>query len=421
VYETIDLVSDSGLFFIKHWLDSHNGQDSIGGLAVFGVKDMGGCIYETIEEGPHIGRSIIRKCIETDTTDSHALTIVGFNDSIRYDLNLDGSIDTNEYGAIKVANSWGLSIWPPNPDPDYKDGYCCIPYSLMQNDTFLLDENAYICHAINNQPEIVLYSKMTHPNRDTFALQLGFDTIAINQYFNQRPSVWTLTNHHAGSFPLTGFESPNDTLEICLDFTYQYNLYDCNNLGRIYYRPKTWGNYVDSGMLWNATMVDYRWGETFELAFEDLPDTMEYTEEWKFSVDYDLLPFSISNDTTLYTDQIFRLDDTIKEGATLTIGGAHTMTELHLHNADVLIEAGGELILSSYSPIIAKSGDNTILVKGNLIVKNDALIKAENDATLSIIFDNDTLEWNATDCEFDNIQIKGSCAEMDIDNCSFTD
>jgi hypothetical protein len=39
-YETIDLVGDSGLFFLKHWLTDHNSYDTIGGLAVFAVKNM---------------------------------------------------------------------------------------------------------------------------------------------------------------------------------------------------------------------------------------------------------------------------------------------------------------------------------------------------------------------------------------------
>ncbi len=43
----------------------------------------------------------------------HAMTIVGYNDSIWVDINNNGSVDDGEKGALKVANSWGTD-WQDN-------------------------------------------------------------------------------------------------------------------------------------------------------------------------------------------------------------------------------------------------------------------------------------------------------------------
>lgn len=37
----------------------------------------------------------------------HAMTVVGYNDNVYYDLNKNGKIESFEYGAFLVANSWG--------------------------------------------------------------------------------------------------------------------------------------------------------------------------------------------------------------------------------------------------------------------------------------------------------------------------
>ncbi|MDP4120205.1 MAG: dockerin type I domain-containing protein [Bacillota bacterium] len=46
--------------------------------------------------------------------DGHALTIVGYDDTISYDLNGDGIIEPYEKGAFKIANSWGSEYYKNN-------------------------------------------------------------------------------------------------------------------------------------------------------------------------------------------------------------------------------------------------------------------------------------------------------------------
>ena len=56
----------------------------------------------------------------------HAMTVVGYNDDIWCDINANGTVDSGEKGAIKIANSWGN--WSNN-------GFTWIAYDALSNHT----------------------------------------------------------------------------------------------------------------------------------------------------------------------------------------------------------------------------------------------------------------------------------------------
>jgi len=121
-YFKIIITDSTKLDILKHWLSDHNEGDSIGGLSNF-IAMMTGFGYEDahFEEGPEAGKWLIVRFPYYGDTNSHAFTIVGYNDSVRYDFNDDNmftnNVDLNgdhildlhdsEFGAVKVANSWG--------------------------------------------------------------------------------------------------------------------------------------------------------------------------------------------------------------------------------------------------------------------------------------------------------------------------
>lgn len=346
--------------------------------------------------------------------DRHVLTIVGYNDSIRFDVNNNNIIENNEKGAFKVANSWGLD-WPDDQD----SGYCYILYSLFNDtSTFLYGQYAFICYAsAYYSPELTIKAKVVHPNRKYFFDEIGCDSLAGNTSPSRKQSLFALGNGDAGTCKLTGCNANTDTLEIAIDFSYLLDTDPAKNIGEIYFRPYTNGDYQDSSWVSYISLIDNRWGEKFELPLSNIPGEMEVSPQWKFSVDYDLLPFAITEDTTVSTDQIYRLSGTIKSGAKLQLGEANTEMELHLHDAEVIIEVGGTLYLSDSNSIIAKSGDNRIIVQGNLVIEPNALVKSEGDATLTIEFANDTLEWEVNRCTFDSVYFTGYCASNVFDSC----
>jgi len=125
--------TEEGILALKHWLHDHMGEGNHGGMASF---------YACSPWNPEI--------LDADTPEGgkyvmtwfypwavHAMTIVGYNDSIRWDYNNDGQytnhIDINEdsimdprdweIGAFKFVNSYG---------EDWLDsGYCYLMYKCL--------------------------------------------------------------------------------------------------------------------------------------------------------------------------------------------------------------------------------------------------------------------------------------------------
>lgn len=55
----------------------------------------------------------------------HAVTVVGYNDTIWFDIDGDNIQDANEIGAYKIANSWGTDA------SNHNDGFLWVLYSAM--------------------------------------------------------------------------------------------------------------------------------------------------------------------------------------------------------------------------------------------------------------------------------------------------
>jgi cellulosome protein dockerin type I len=70
-------------------------------------------------------RIAYRTCVESSS--GHALTIVGYDDTVWSDINGNGKVDNAELGAFKIANSWG---------DDYEnDGYVWVSYDTLRKTT----------------------------------------------------------------------------------------------------------------------------------------------------------------------------------------------------------------------------------------------------------------------------------------------
>jgi hypothetical protein len=127
---------EEGLLTLKHWLSHHGGGSETGGVASF----MASSPYNlnTLPEGsPQAGKKVITSWYPEA---SHGMTIIGYNDSIRYDYNGDGQytnhIDLNgdgiidmrdrEIGALKFCNSYG-ETWADS-------GFAYMMYKTLADD-----------------------------------------------------------------------------------------------------------------------------------------------------------------------------------------------------------------------------------------------------------------------------------------------
>ncbi|NLS91353.1 MAG: C1 family peptidase, partial [Planctomycetaceae bacterium] len=63
------------------------------------------------------------------TNGGHVMTVVGYDDSIWVDINSNGTIDSGEKGAFRIANSWGTS-WSPGGVND--GGFTWLAYDALK-------------------------------------------------------------------------------------------------------------------------------------------------------------------------------------------------------------------------------------------------------------------------------------------------
>ena len=126
-------MTEEGALAWKRWLYNHNGDESFHAGGVIGVGlASSGLAYTTIPSttaNNNAGVTGMYYLTHWGTGVDHAMTVVGYDDRIEFDLDGDGTkgsssnkFGQNETGAWIVANSWGSS-WCNN-------GFIYVPYAL---------------------------------------------------------------------------------------------------------------------------------------------------------------------------------------------------------------------------------------------------------------------------------------------------
>jgi hypothetical protein len=117
---SIPVNTEEGLLILKNYLFDHLDGSSTGGVACFSASShfVTGSMEKIPPGTPEEGKDILIAFFPIAT---HGMTIVGYNDSIRYDLNGDGQFTNDmditgdgevdlkdwEIGAYRIANSYG--------------------------------------------------------------------------------------------------------------------------------------------------------------------------------------------------------------------------------------------------------------------------------------------------------------------------
>lgn len=117
---------------------------------------------------------------EQELNGSHAMTIVGYDDSICFDLNGDNDIQDYEKGAFKLANSWGTE--------DYgNDGYIWILYDALnlysnvealnfEDRTEVFFRNSYCNMTVKNyDPKVTAEVTLNFKNRLDLQIDIEYD------------------------------------------------------------------------------------------------------------------------------------------------------------------------------------------------------------------------------------------------------
>jgi len=222
---TIKTNTPKGILTLKNWIYNHLGESPEGGIASFyiGWRDVKTLAAGTPEAGKHIVTDFYAPA-------SHAMTIVGYNDSIRYDYNNDGlftnTIDLNndgiidvrdwEIGGCKFVNSYGYS--------DYDSGFCYMMYRTLAegyNKGGIWNNAVHVVKVKKDyKPLLTMKIRLKHIKRSAIRLQAGVSAVAASllpDYTMEFP----IFNFQGGDFPMQG-PGNHDTLnsiEFGLDIT----------------------------------------------------------------------------------------------------------------------------------------------------------------------------------------------------------
>ena len=223
----IDVSTPEGLQSLKQWFYDHADGSPTGGVVCFGGGVYGNFQTNTLPSGtPEAGKTVVTSW---DADVNHAMTFVGYNDSIRFDYNNDGqytnNIDINgdgivnmrdwEIGGVKMVNSWGNS-WG-------NSGKAYVMYKTLAEPTATGGIWNNIVHLITVKPEssplLTMKAVVKHTSRNKIKISAGVTTdlsATVPDYTISFP----LFNYQGGGLYMQGgYSEAEKTLEMGLDIT----------------------------------------------------------------------------------------------------------------------------------------------------------------------------------------------------------
>lgn len=266
----IQVGTPEGLDVFKHWINDHLDGSAAGGVGSFYSQYMSAS--NTLPAGtPEAGKYVLTYF---GGSANHAQTIVGYNDSIRYDYNNDGQytndIDINsdgvvdmkdwEIGGFKMVQSYGgVPGWGD-------DGFAYMMYKTVADN---LGEGGIWNHCVyvlnvkeTCEPQATMKVTITHDKRDRLKVVAG---VANNvsathpEYIMEFPII---NYHGGGQYMQGGWDiNANKTLEFGLDIS---PLLSYINLGQeVKFFLQVYENDLNhngNGLINSFSVIDYTGG-----------------------------------------------------------------------------------------------------------------------------------------------------------------
>jgi len=254
-----------GFMTLKYWLFDHLDGSPVGGLASFYANQP--YQYSLPPGTPEAGKHV---CIGWSSSSSHALTIVGWNDSIRWDYNNDGQytndIDINgdeiidmkdwEIGGFKFVNSYGgVPGWGD-------EGFCYMMYKTVA-DKF--GEGGYWNSTSNVlrvkedcSPQITYKVKIKYTCRNQLNVTAGVSS-NISATEPEHEISFPIFNNQGSCLYMQGGETEEDkTIEFGLDVTPLLNYVPSGQPAKFFLQVQedeitSWG----VGEVKKFTLIDY--------------------------------------------------------------------------------------------------------------------------------------------------------------------
>ncbi|HCX72833.1 MAG TPA: hypothetical protein DHM37_03860 [Candidatus Cloacimonas sp.] len=271
VLETYAIPCDTpaGLETLRQWMNDHMEGLEVGGLANFSAGATGYNMGYLPPGTPEAGKTVVT---QWGTQVNHAMTFVGYNDSIRYDfnndgvytndedINYDGVVDMKDWeiGGLKVANSWGTS-WGDG-------GFSYMMYKSLAEPVAnggVQNGTVYVIRAKEeNNPLLTLKATVKHTSRNKLRITAGVaaDTSAVVPDFVKR---YPLFHYQGGDHYMQGGYSEEDkSLELGLDITPLLSYIEAGEPAKFFlYIVENDPYNQDDGQVTNFAIIDYNGAE----------------------------------------------------------------------------------------------------------------------------------------------------------------
>ncbi len=261
--------SPEGLLTLKYWLADH-----LEGAAVGGVGNIYGNYFGTPSTVLPPGTPEAGKYVQTywGGSPSHAWTICGYNDSIRYDFNGDGkftnNIDINgdglvnmhdwEMGGLKFANGYAGPGWS-------NQGFCYtmykniadnIGYGGIWNHTIYVIDIKQTC-----EPKLTMKLTLNHTSRNKLKVSVGMST-DLGASVPATTLDFPVFNYQGGDYYMQGGTAETDkTIEFGLDLTPLLSLLNSGQPARYFLQvQENDPNGTAIGTIVNWSLIDYTSG-----------------------------------------------------------------------------------------------------------------------------------------------------------------
>ena len=263
----IKVNSADGINTLRNYLYDHLDGSSAGGIACFSTNSATLIYMPKLPGGtPEEGKNVITAW-QTDPV--HGMAVVGYNDSIRYDINKDGkytnNIDINldgiidardwEIGGFKLANSYGH--WWSN------DGFVYALYRTFAMNYIeggVWNNRVYVVEADTAyEPRLTMKVKLNYDSRNKIRILAGVSSDTL-QGMPDHEIDFPIFNFQGGAHSMQGADSlpDSDTIEFGLDVTPLLNFVSPVGPARYYLMVEERDpDHLGQGSILKASFINY--------------------------------------------------------------------------------------------------------------------------------------------------------------------
>lgn len=261
---TISVGTEAGINTMREWLDNHGNGSADGGCLAF-CYDCSGCNTVSLATGtPEAGKKAI---VEFGSGGGHAVSIGGYNDSVRYDYNNDGQYTNNldingdravdvtdwEIGAVIMVNSWGTSFGD--------NGKIYVMYRMCADPDGMWSKRVYGMNVDEEyvKPQLTFKTTIEHSARNDLEIRAGISNNISATTPSETISFGKAFDNAGGAYPMGGSGVPS--IEIGLDATLLLDEMTGKE-AKFFLQIKSNGN--GSGQVETFSILDYTSGSPIE-------------------------------------------------------------------------------------------------------------------------------------------------------------